>query len=309
MRKFIDIVTEAQTVVEAKSASFVLHPALNPDNYQITDNLRDIDKWRALTYMGNSGGDAGEMHEVGYVMISLTDNTIVPISRNDEHHMGRDLMYSFEDGSYTKRGKPLPIDADNYIPVWSGSNYIYNENEAPTLLIAFTKFLSYGGRDGVLTGTQDLRGRMMHLSDFVASGGHTGKIEPGNLAPIGARIYGELKQLSDMIVAMGTEPDRVKSRAAFLKAAQLCKYLSSEYAFTKTGVWKFVEDAPQRLKEMQKENDVRGLEKYLFGFDGLKNTMHNALRDAVKSNHSWVIQDMEGIWGDPNLAIDMLGRL
>jgi hypothetical protein len=305
MRKFIDIVLEA----EKKSASFVLHPALNPDNYQITDNLRDIDKWRVLTYLGNSGGNEGELHEVGYVMISLVDNTIVPISRNDEHNMGRDLMYSFEDGSYVKKGKPLPIDADSYIPVWSGSNYIYNASEAPSLLIAFSKFLSYGGRDGILTGTQDLRGRMMHLSDFVASGGHTGKIEPGKLAPIGARIYTELKELSEMIVAMGPEPDRIRAQPAFLKAAKLCKYLSSEYALLKSGVWKFAEEAPSRLKAMQKENDVKALEQFIFGFDGLKNIMHNKLRDDLKSGYAWVIDDLEGIWGDTALAIDMLGRL
>ena len=90
MRDFIKIISEAQ------GASFRLMPGLDPNKYVMTDSLRSVNKWWAYTYVGDSSpeGKPDTMGEVGYIMISLRDNTIIPIS----HHRGMDLLFDLASG-------------------------------------------------------------------------------------------------------------------------------------------------------------------------------------------------------------------
>ncbi len=311
MRPFINIITEAQT----PKASFRLHPALDPNNYIMTNSLRDHSKWRAMTYVGNNSdnGETGHLHEVGYIMISLVDDTIIPISRDDEHHMGRDLLHDLRDGtypSYKSKSKKLDINPEDYIPIWSlGNNYIYSQEDAKVLLPALTKFLSYGGKDGILKGTSDFSGRMMHSSEFVAAGGQMVIVEHGKLAPVGLRVYNQFNELATIIGKLSDDDDRIKMRPAFVKAAELCKFLTSDYSFMKLGIWKMVEGIGPALKDAQKANDLQALRELFFGFHGVKNTMHIEMKKTAKDKDAWAYRDLAAIWGDLDLAIDMLARM
>lgn len=293
-------------LLETANAEFRLHPALDPQNYSMTNSLRDVRKWKALTYVANSGGQVGDMGEVGYVMVSLTDNSIIPISREDEHNMGKDLLYDFMEGTYTKPKKPLPIDPESFYPVWPMANYVRDEKQAKALLPALKKYLAYGGNDGTVVGTQQMRGRMMHFSDFIAT---EGKVElvTGKLAPIGQRVYDHLDELSKMIAAAQDTDDRIKLQPIFRKAIELCRYLASDYCFLKLDVMKMAEQAPKEIRVLQKANDLQGLRELIFGFDGIKNTMHRRMKKAMENE--WFAEDMQAIWGDTDLAIAMLGNL
>ncbi len=310
MRPFINIITEAQA---PKRASFRLHPALDPNNYVMTNSLRDHAKWRAMTYVGNNSntGETGHLHEVGYIMISLVDDTIIPISRDDEHHMGRDLLYDLADGTYPykKKSKKIDINPSDYIPIWKyGANYIYDQSEVKDMLIGLSKFLSYGGPDGVLVGTHDYRGKMMHSSDFVAAGGFI-SIEQGKLAPVGQRVYDQFNQLARLIGQASDDDDRIKLRPVFLKAAELCKFLCGDINFLKLGIFDMAKEAAPKLREIQKANDLQALRELVFGFHGIKNTMHMYMKKVVKDNNKWSLDDLTAMWGDVDLAIDMLARM
>ncbi len=305
----------AHDLFEGPKALFRLHPALDPNNYVMTHTLRDHEKWRAKTYVNNNGGEesADGLQNVGYIMISLVDNTIVPISRDDEHHMGSDLMYDLASGDYPgpgkKKDKALDINPSQFLPIWSyGQNYIYHEREIKPLLIALEKFLSYGGTDGILTGTNDFRGRLVRLSDFVKSKGQDLLIvSPGKLAPVGQRIYDDFKTLSEAIVQAQDSDDRIKLRPVFTFAAKLLKDLPLTLMWGLGIDVDYAKSWPGLLRELQKNNDLQGLRELFFGFHGIKNQMHVHMK--AKKDDNWHKDDLSGIWGDVDLAIDMLARL
>ena len=69
--------------------AFRLNDKLNPKNYRNIDDINNVANWEAKILTGNSlssGKRKGQWEEVGYVWFSLVDNTMVPLSRSDEHH-------------------------------------------------------------------------------------------------------------------------------------------------------------------------------------------------------------------------------
>ena len=301
--RYLEIITESRT------ETFILHPALNPSNYQITNSLRDLDKWRAMTYVDNNAGEGiGKMDGVGYVMISLVDNSIVPIAYGDEHHEGKDLLWTFVEGDRKLGIKPMKIDPDNFVPISATNQYVYRRDDCPKLAAALKKYLSYGGRDGLVIGTSDMRGKTMYASEFVASGGKFFEIVHGELAPVGKRIYEMFKKLSEMVSSVQDTDDRIKLRPIFQEALSVCKYLGSEYVFFKFGISKLIKQAPSVIRDLQKDNDLQGLREFIFGFHGVKNVLHTNLKEMNKQG-SWQIDDAKAIWGDVDLAIDLLAKL
>jgi hypothetical protein len=320
VRDWINLLESANFLVE-DSRGFILDPALPPENYIMTNSLREVERWKAKCLVGNNGDEhLGEMTDVGYIMISKTSNHIIPVSRDDEHNMGRDLLYDLQDGTYAhsgpgKRAPKLKINPDDYIPVWSmGNNYIYDEKQIPGFLNVVRKFLSYGGRDGPLKGGNNLSGVQLMLSDFVEREGNV-TVEPGSLAPVGKRIVDAFTGLSQTLVALGQEPDRIQARKAFVGAAAVAKFIIP-MSFDLRIENSFCKALPSKLRELQKENDIQGLSEIIFGFHGLKNLIHIELKkiveDAAKGDSMaqfYLRRDVQGIWGDAELAIDMLGRL
>lgn len=62
--------------------------------YDISGDLSNAKNWKAKIITANSGGDKkkGAWDSVGYVMISLTTNYIIPIARADEHRLGYETL-------------------------------------------------------------------------------------------------------------------------------------------------------------------------------------------------------------------------
>lgn len=293
-----------QLIAESR-AKFRLHPGLNPEDYQITDNLRDVSKWRCRIYAGD---DRPDSDHVGYVMISLKDDTIVPIARGDEHHRGMDLMYDFQNGykkGSFKIAKVPNLIASDYIPIWAhGTNYIYDPREVPELLVGLTKFLSYGGQDGVLMGSSQMTGKIVKYTTFLAAKGNL-EIKAGTLAPLGQKIYDDFKALAQALRGL-EDADRIKAKPAFTLAAKLLKEIPVPIVYKLGLDLDQFRALPAQLRSLQKENDYKGLEDLFFGFHGIKNQMHTFIK--TNKDNMWHDREIKGVWGDADLAIDMLGR-
>ncbi len=308
MREYIRLV---ESVLNEGAGTFRLHPALNPENYVMTASLADHEKWQAMTYDGSSAGEKdarkGQMGGIGYVMISLKDDTIIPISRSDEHHRGADTLYTLS------RKTKGAIDPSDYLPIWSyGNNYIYNKSEAPILLTALTKFIAYGGKNGVLKGSSGLRGIAMSSKQFIASGGNV-EVSAGKLAPLGAEIYEGFENLAQALRKARSNPEaRSVAGAAFEAAIGLLRLLMRDRLEEKGIDVKEIETLMPKLRQIKQERNVQALEELFFGFHGVKNTIHNNLRAAQKRAQAgeevWRDGDLKAIWGDIDLAVDMLGR-
>lgn len=65
-------------------------------NCRVTDDVRDMAKWKVKIVRANNGGKIGEWEEVGYIAISGKDNTLIPIARSDEHQSGFELLWYYQ---------------------------------------------------------------------------------------------------------------------------------------------------------------------------------------------------------------------
>lgn len=304
MRKWIDLIKESQT------ASFILDPLLDPSKYEITGNMRDAaSKWRAWTYSGFTATDPsksihmGDMADVGYIMISLTRNTIVPISRGDEHHRGYDLLYD------------LKVNSKDYFPIFCyGNNYVMSENELRALKIVIPKYLSYGGRDGPLTGTSSYSKKLVMMSDFANSGGSLDLQNTGELAPVGKKFYNALSELATTFRQLRDESSTSSITKAFSAAKKFTKnfrFLISYFAIENYDVMY----RPEILEQARAaKNPIQALEEIFFDHGGLKRQIHDALREymirqAKGEVNVWKDDYIVALWGDVPLAIELLGRI
>lgn len=279
---------------------FTLPSYLDPSKYHIVGDLRRVAQWRAYTYVANSGGEVGQMDAVGYIAISLVDNTIIPIARGDEHHTGHDLLWDFQDKPWK-----YPINPPDYVTIWPyGNNYLYNESDKKFWLPALKKYFEYGGKDGFLWGYNGVGSTT--LSHFLETGGNTDFTGKKTLAPIGQQIYNHLEKVA-LALRNKESGDPIANRSAFIAATELAKYISDLWG--KTGVdVSTLKELPSKIRELKKEDDVQGLRELIFGFHGIKNMMHNRLREAM-ANDTWYRREMMEIWGNLDLAFHMLGSI
>lgn len=296
--------------------SFRLHPGLDPTHYEITNSLRDYKRWLAYSHQGFTASDPkntieiGQMAPIGYVMISLKDNTIVPISRGDEHHRGADVLYDQISKECKRNGHP--INPRDYVPIWApGRNYIYSERDIPDMLAALTKFMSYGGVDGPLVGANDMRKVMMNSSDFIARKGNI-RIDPGTISPTGQRIIDGFHTLGQTLRAAIDAPEQVGVRGVRTKAiqaaaefaAQLRPFLSN-FAIDDYDI--LID--PKIIGAYKKSGDVHAVLELMFGPVGLKQRIHREMkayldRQAKGERNVWKDDEIVSLWGDVALAVD-----
>ncbi|RYE99687.1 MAG: hypothetical protein EOO77_35140 [Oxalobacteraceae bacterium] len=296
MRQYIDIINEAAAKVQVEP--FVLAPGLDPNNYQLTDSMRDFKSWKAMTYEGDSRIKKGEFGPVGYIWISLKDNTIIPISRGDEHHEGGDVIYDLINSNQLRIGSPK-----EYVPIFSyGDNYIYYKEDIPKYLNVLAKFLSWGGMDGTLKGANDMRKMSMSNSQFVASKGDI-TIQPGHLAPLGKSFYDHYKTLQTAIIQAREATARSAQMRPFKVAADVLKFLSGHtYALNISPT--VVKQQIAAVRALAKENDLQGLSDLFYGFGSMKRKIHEELRQHDPK--AWTGDTQVAFWGDVPLAVNML---
>lgn len=284
--------------------NFILHPRLNSENYKITNSFASVDRWQAIVYEGNSGRvPVGDFDKVGYVMISMKDNTIIPVARSDEHHTGWDMMERFQ--------RIIPID--NYYSFWShGNNYVYDLNDIKSLIIVGRKFLSWGGKDCTVIGNSSLHGKLVTLSYLIKT--RTMAAPAHQLAPLGQAILDGYKDVAAAVSnARGSE---LKSSRAKIYVAALTLYnflLRNALNIDGLDITQLDNDH-KTLQEFKKTDaSLNEIEQLLFGFNSIKNKLHNHMRSVLTKIQkggklSYTEDKMIGVWGDLELAVDWLGR-
>ena len=151
MKRFKTYLTE--------STKFKIPPELE-DNYKIKGDLSNVDKWKAKTILGNSAGKKGKWDDVGYIMFSTKDNTIIPIARGDEHHTGYDLLFHLQN--------KIGINAQDFYHIFTiGNNYVRMDNPkiVKQFLNVLKKFKNMGGGD--ITINDHNRGYKGSVDDFL----------------------------------------------------------------------------------------------------------------------------------------------
>lgn len=296
MRDFINIINEG-----AKIGPFTLAPGLDPNNYQITDSFKQFKSWKCMTYVGEGNVKKGEMGPVGYVWISTVDNSIIPISRGDEHHTGGDMV-----GQMNQLGK-WSINRKQYIPVWGyGHNYIYYEEEIPLWINVLQKFLAWGGPDGIMDGANSLRDISMTLSQFANSGGDI-KLKPGQLAPLGQMFFDLYTELSRTIVEARSATTRAGAAKPFQVAVTLTAFLAKN-SMTLDIEPAILKALPGQIRTLAKETDLEGLMALFFNFGQIKQKVHHGLR-TYDPKDVWSGPKLKAFWGDVPLAAHMLADL
>lgn len=293
-------------LIEEADAGFLLPSSLPAANYKITNSLSDVKTWQAKIILGNSIREdmkIGDWDKIGYVMINIKNNQLIPIPHSDEHHMGFDLLHYF--------GKKFKINPQNYTPISAYSNFIYSQDGMEEMIIAAKKWLSYGGPDAIVRGGSHEFKMFGTLSDLVK---HQMKMlsSPDRLAPTGERLLKAFEQAatinSNRLKRVKTGTDTSAVDRSFFRAGRAVLAVAipiMEYLFVK-------EPNPETLMpkflKLEANNDTDGLESLLFGLPSVKNAIHQTVRQTMNGTF-FRSNNVTEMFGNLSLANDMLGRI
>jgi hypothetical protein len=315
---------------QSTGGKFVLPPKADPSNYQITNSVRDFHrnetgKWKAKTLVANNGGDKGKFETVGYIAINLKNNQIIPISRNDEHQAGYEILRDYY------RNKGIIESVNDWMTV-STSNYLYHKEDVKRWLIAAKKWIEYGGDSGtplVSSGYDGQKKFTTTFEDYIAHEGDppTSHAKTGILKPKGKEFVSIIERLARSIAAYHKGRPDIKAFDYALDLVDWDKRLGLGSPMfelihpLKSDNWdafkKYEEGFKTKVMAAMAKEDYATLEKLAFGFDGWKNLAHTGLKHwqkiQAKGKIGWQdedsIQKVESVFGDLETAIKELDRV
>jgi len=287
---------------------FRLNEKLNPKNYKITNDINDVKSWKAKIISGNSisdGKKVGQWEEVGYVWISLVDNTIIPLSRSDEHHQGLDCIE-----------ENLRIGASNYYPVFLGGDfygsdnnqYPYSEDDAIDLKIVLMK-LQYWGRNlknifvSMSYILNDWNSKKVPADEFIKGKYGKEKYTDAELTPLGEKLVNTLEKLSQTYqytIEHQTTSDRLYVVVNNLHT--ICDNIElggGDKLFTIP----MLDDIYEALEDYDSGKGSKYLESSLFSFGGIRNIIHNALRKRQSD------ENLNKQLGSVSKIVEMIGAI
>ena len=288
-------------------SSFKLPNGVPQSLFKLTNSMADVQKWKAKVVENNQRGvPKGSFDSVGYIMVSLIDNTIIPIARSDEHRMGFEVMDYF----YSKK---YGISPSNYYPIFAtGNNYPYNKEDAQAMYAALVKCKSYGlDLDSIAVSMYYLsKGSTNYISasDFVSQTSKSNEDRKKlSLTKIGKSLIASLQAFSEAFEYHNARGGLsiVKIQRALNNLVNVGKQIRLNETDGYTLVTDFdkesIEDVLVRYKDGYiSETD---LENMIFGFDGFRNRLHNRLR---KNKFSDLLQSE---LGNTDEVINMIGAL
>ena len=266
--------------------SWQLSKELEKLGYQIT-TPDDFRNWKApIIQNNNSGRDfkKGELQNCLYVLIQIDGNNVIPVPRNDEHHVGYDLLAHLK-RKYKVKG--------NYISICAGSTTYANfmpDSDIPKAKIAFEKWLSYGGKPSLVYGYSAKNNGNMWSTEFIKTDSKpTGNIIKGKLSSIGEEIIEQLLTLAKLDKEILSHPERNdKMKDRFIMLAQkLTDYLKDLMLYIDYKAMKF--------------DSFENAEQSIFGLNGLKNQTHELLK-KYGTEKSFADDKLQDIFGDPKIA-------
>ena len=305
--KYNQIISEYNQIIsETQNSKYILFPGLPQQNYQL-GLFSKIDEWKAKIILANSAGegqDIGQWDAVGYVMISLTTNEIIPIARADEHKSGYDLLYYFKDK------KKIKLNPKDFIPLYKGENFVYGTDSIDKMIIVAKKWLEWGGPNELVRGAYAANGLFGKLSDLVKYGlkmmPQSGKLNiSGERLINNLRNFGSLNTKYILMTREGARSTEALEKTIFRTA----KIIAHEVIPIMEYLW--IEKTKHILVQIQKledNNDLQGLSEFFFGFHGIKNEIHQTVREAL-AGKGIRIEQVKSVFGDLELANGLLANL
>ncbi len=319
-KEYDKIKKEEPKVKKIISTKFDIPEKIPTDLFQIEGDFSKVKQWKAKTLLANSGGKKGAWDRVRYVMISLKDNTIIPIAISDEHQTGYELMWNF----YSKK---YGITVNQYYSLCSwGNHYIYSKDELKGCAIAGEKYIKWGGNPKLEVNINEQvfnKSMIVPLKDIVKYKANPEKLIPlygevkNKILPFGKEFLKQWQNLSKSFNAgrNSMSPSIVKQLAK--KTIDVIEWQDENSFYT--GSQEYIPVLKMFLKGI---GDFQDLENFVFGFsdknneyikkvdlknfNGIKNYIHNNLRSNADSNFK---SDYEAKVGDLDLLIKMYGNL
>ena len=275
----------------------------------ITDSLKDIDSWKCKVVLANNGGKKGQWDDVGYLGISK-NSVMIPIARSDEHQAGYEYLYALQ-----KKG--IVKDVDNFITIFKSYTKKYTHyfhlgyeptKEYQKLLdnriLCLKLWLKKTGieiecnstaRQWKGTATQFIKEfEGLSIADaFIVDSVETPKKvikKKVKLAPKGEKVVAYIKEIWERL----KKGNDLVFNSTYVLLSILKPYLDRN---TYMG---FYEQAVQA----EGKEDFSIIEKLVFSFDGIKNTIHIRLKKKDK--------ELKPLFGSLALAkkeFDKLGAL
>lgn len=302
--KRIAKINKISVAVIPMAARFAIPPKI-AKNFQIVGDMGNTENWKAKILLANSASEEqkkGQWDEVGYVMISLDSNLIIPIARADEHQTGYELLHDYY---FAKNLVPV----EKYVSVWtSGNNYIYPRS-ANDQLKALIKFRQYGGKNNVLEGASENRAYRSTIDDFIQGKGST-LVDKAQLSPLGKFV---MSSLESIINAWNAKDNKIFSMAYnFLKWIDINSLpMSKAFDFSNDEIKKIMDG----LLQAEANQDFSAVADVFFRLRGIKNKMHNKIRQAIKkkeSGYDYEKEELVNFWGNlevANLEMNKLSNL
>lgn len=303
----------AETVEQPLKAPFKLPDGCPTDWFQLTNSFKDIEQWKAIVHEANSRSDesikVGDLEEVGYVMISLTDNTIVPIARSDEHHQGYDVFTEY----YASEFHLSPSKFQEVFCLPNTTNYPYSKEEAEKLKKALIKCGEYGMNlktSYVYMGYIDdnFKGKsydeaLITAEEFI--NGNYGLASFGTqLTNVGERLLKAFQELSKAF-----ENKNARGQISLPALRKAIKTLTTVGKKIPLAGGTLVRDIDKEwmddVLEQYKQHyiDEKQLENLFFGFGGFRNRFHQILRKNVGD------EKLNKLLGSVNTLVDMIGAI
>ena len=303
------------------SDKFSISEKIPSEYFQIEGDFSKVkQQWKAKTILANSGGKKGNWDRVRYVMISLKDNTIIPIAISDEHQTGYDLMFKVYSRKYG-------INVNSYYSLCSwGNHYIYSKEELNDCVIAGEKYLKWGGNPKLEVHINQQvfnKELIIPIKDIVKYKGDPKKLlsiygdVKNKILPFGKDF---LKQWQDLAKSFNAgrnsmSPSIVKQLAK--KTIDVIEWQDENSFYTGSS-----EYIPVLKMFLKGQGDFQDLENFVFGFSnkdnqyikkvdlddfsGIKNYIHNDFRKTINAYNK---DQYESKFGDLDLLIKMYGNL
>jgi len=313
-----------------KKSGFKLPKKAIPGNYKITDSLRDFtrnkdSKWQVKTLVANNGGKIGKFERVGYVAVNLKNNEIIPISVNDEHNQGYEILNNY----YKKKGI---VNSVNDWRTVSTSNYVYGTTEISEWLVVAKKWIEYGGDPETPIESPGYNGAPKFVStfkEFLETDGKppTTHAKTGTIKPAAKELFSILERLARAMVEYhnGRPNQKVFDLAldlydwnAKLGFRSPMFQLIYPIKHEKWDLFKNYEDTyKEKVMKAMAQDDYAIVEKLVFSFDGWKNLIHMGLKyydkmqnsNKISSTDEDDIRRVEYVFGDIAASIKELDKI
>lgn len=262
----------SESVTEPK---FQIPDAIS-DFYDISGDFSNVKNWKAKIILNNNSGRGtrvGDFEPVGYVLISLSSNYIIPVARSDEHQTGYDLLYHL-----INKYKLKPTDYQSMFML--GNHYVYGGEYEQKEKKTIQKAYHYGARNILIRQANGER-RSMDIADYIKYDGdfvNAIKIskEQKLLSVEGQNFIDILTEITRLFEQYLTNPLRQnkKFESSIVKISERLYHIIA----SNDVLYDIVNKPLKLLDNAVESGDIKSIEHAIFSFGGIKNTIHMRLK-------------------------------